>query len=392
VRPLAPKYVDKIPRTGNPLSDFIRLNLCQKENDMRARFLVALLCVLGLATTVSAQEKVAVFDLSGIGIAPETSAAASQIFRNELNATGKFVVVPKGDMDTELDKVNITDHACSAVACAADYGYAIRVDKAVIGTITMLGERVSVEVSLVSVVRREVEFSDTFSATSLDDLPMVLRRLAGAVADRRKIESETNRFAITEEETREARRKKSYITSGAGFGVGFPLGSDSYVGVKTLKNLVWVLRYEANKYIVENSIGVSWGNGGETSLEGGILVDERKVRIIPWDIGMRYVFNRESDITPFVGGGLGLHFIIAEDAGPNNYIRGDQAFALHVAAGLYGFQSYDFRLTVEAKYTALFTNAFAGSDTSQQIAFIVTISRKFEPGEHRGCLSGGCLF
>ena len=342
---------------------------------MHARFLLALLCTLGLAATVSAQEKAAVFDFSGIGVSPETVTAASQIFRNELNATGKFAVVPKSDMDTTLAEANITDYTCFAIACAAEYGYIIRVDKAIIGTLTMLGERVTAEVSLVSVVRKEVEFADTFSATSLDDLSMALRKLARAVADRRKIESEVTRFAITEEETREARRKKSYITSGAGFGVGFPLGSDSYLGLGTLKNLVWVLRYEAGQSIVENSIGLSWGSGGE-----------RKITIVPWDIGMRYIFNRESDFAPFVGGGVGLHFIAGQD------VKGDQAFALHLAAGLYAFQSYDFRLIVEAKYTALLTDAFTGSDVSQQIGLMITISRKFEPGENRGCLSGGCLF
>lgn len=353
---------------------------------MHARFLLTLLCMLGLAATVSAQEKAAVFDFSGIGVSPETATAASQIFRNELNATGKFAVVPKSDMDTTLAEANITDYTCFAIACAAEYGYIIRVDKAIIGTLTMLGERVTAEVSLVSVVRKEVEFADTFSATSLDDLSMALRKLARAVADRRKIESEVTRFAITEEETREARRKKSYITSGAGFGVGFPLGSDSYLGLGTLKNLVWVLRYEAGQSVVENSIGLSWGSGGAREITPGTVINERKITVVPWDIGMRYIFNRESDFAPFVGGGVGLHFI----AGQN--VKGDQAFALHLAAGLYAFQSYDFRLIVEAKYTALFTDAFAGSDISQQIGLMITISRKFEPGENRGCLSGGCLF
>jgi hypothetical protein len=358
---------------------------------MPARLLLVLLCVLGLAVTASAQEKAAVFDFNAIGVSSETASAATQIFRNELDATGKFSVIPKAEVDAALAEKGITDFTCYAPACASEYGFAAKADKAVIGTLTMMGERVIAAVSLVSVVRKEVEFTDTFSAASLTDLNAALRKLAKAVADRKKIESEVTRYAITEEESQEARRKASFITYGFGFGVGFPIGEDSYLGVDNLKNLVGFTRYEAGKFVVETSMGLQWGSGGKKEriqqYEGGpyTTIEDKSVFVFPIDIGLRYIVNRESDFTPFFGGGVGLHFIGAEDQSGVTYAQSDQAFALHVAGGVYAFQSYDFHVALEARYVALFTDAFANSDMSQQIGMMLTVSRKHVPSEQRGC-------
>jgi len=344
-----------------------------------------------LSGVAVAQDRAVVFDFKGIGADQSTVEAATQIFRNELNNTGKYDVMSKADADSRLSQQGVTDYSCYDVSCAANYGYMVGAENAIIGTITQLGERVTAEVSLVSVVRKEVVFNDSFSASSLSDLDSALRKLARAVADRRKIESEVNRYAITEEETAEPRRKASYITSGASFGFGFPLGN-SYMKVDNLKTVAWVMRYEASKFVIENYIGVTWGSA-EPDTSYGVIVDKKNISIVPWDIGMRYVFDRGKDFTPFVGGGLGFHFIAAEDVEGQHYIDSDQAIALHVAGGIYAFQSYDFRLTLEGKYTAVFTDAFRGSNNpSQQIGISIGISRKFEKGEHRGCMSGGCMF
>jgi hypothetical protein len=360
---------------------------------MLRRILFYSLLLGSLTGLAAAQDRVAVFEFEGIGVDYGTAEAATHIFRNELNATGKFSVIPKGDMEAALDENEITDYACHAVACAAEYGYAIGAEKTFIGTLTRLGERMTAEIRMISVVRKEIVFTDRFSVTSVDDLDMALRKLAEAAASGKKIETELDRYAITEEETMEPRRRKGYITTGASFGFGFPLG-DSYSGVDNIKTLAWVMRYEAGNYVVDNSIGISWGGGGEKdTIWPGTIVDEREVAIVPWDIGMRYIFNRGTDFTPFVGGGLGLHFIASQEYGGMEYAQSDQAFAFHIAGGVYGFQSYDFRLTIEAKYTLVFSDAFIDSgDSSHQLGISIGVSRKFEKEEKRGCMSGGCIF
>jgi hypothetical protein len=352
--------------------------------------LIIMLSVLMTGLAV-AQERVAVFDFEPIGVDHQTAQAASRIFRAELAETGKYSVLGKTEMEAKLDEAGIADYGCYNVSCAAFNALALSAEKAVIGSISRLGEKIVVEASLVSAVRKEVIFSDQFTSSTVDDLDVVMRKLAGAIAEETKIESEVGRFAITEDEAEEPRRKKAYITSGASFGFGFPIG-DSYSNVDNLKTVAWVMRYEAGNYVLENSVGITWGDA-EPDTSYGVLVSTKTITVVPWDIGLRYVFNRESDFTPFIGGGIGLHFIASQDLEGEVFVQGDQAMALHLAGGLYAFQSYDFRLTIEGKYTMVFTDAFHDSgDSSQQFGISIGITRKFEKGEKRGCMSGGCLY
>ena len=358
---------------------------------MARRLTWAVLLLAFLIGPAVAQERVAVFDFEAVGIDNQTAEAACGIFRSELASTGKYSVMGRTEMESKLEAAGITDYACYDVTCASANALALNAEKAVIGSISRLGEKIVVEASLVSAVRKEIVFSDQFSSSTVDDLDVVMKKLANAVADQKKISSEVGRYDITEEETMEPRRRKAYITSGASFGFGFPLG-DSYNKVDNLKTVAWLMRYEADKFVIENSIGVSWGSA-EPDTSYGVLVNKRTISVVPWDIGVRYIFDREKDYTPFVGGGIGLHFIASEDVGGDVYVAGDQALAVHLAGGLYAFQSYDFRLAVEGKYTIVFTDAFqASGSTSQQIGISIGISRKFEKEEKRGCMSGGCLY
>ncbi|HUV29724.1 MAG TPA: hypothetical protein VMY05_01345 [Acidobacteriota bacterium] len=351
---------------------------------------------LVLIGTGTAQERAVVFDFAGIGIDAQTIQAATHIFRNELAATGKFSVIQKGEMEAALAEEGITDFTCHEVACAADYGYKTGAENAIIGSLTKLGQKITAEVKLVSVVRKEVVFDDRFSAGSLDDLEVTLRKLAEAVAQRRQIESEATRFAVTEQEAREPMRRKAYITSGGAFGFGIPFG-DSYSNVGNLFSFAWIIRYEAGKYVVDNSFGWSFGTAEPDTTVWGIAIDKRTIQMLTWDMGLRYVFNREADFSPFVGGGVGMHFIMEENiegttypSGSDPYVKSDQAMALHLAGGVYAFQSYDFRFSLELKYSIAFTDAFKESGSnSQQIGMMMAITRKIERKEKAGCGGGG---
>lgn len=360
---------------------------------MYRKLFLSVLFLSILPGVIAAQDMTAVFEFEGIGVDPQTVESATHIFRSELNATGKFSVIARGDVEAALAEKNITDFSCHSVVCASEYGYIAGAEKSIIGSLTMLGNRITVDIQVVSVDGKKVIFTDSFKANSTYDLDVILRKLARAAASGKKIESELNRFAITEEETLDPRRKKSYITSGAALGFGIPLG-DSYSGVDRIVLVTWMMRYEAGHWVLENSLGIGWGRGGEKDTTYlGRVTDKRKFTVIPWDIGLRYVFNRQADFTPFVGGGLGLHFIGSQTYAGHMTTDRDEAFAFHLAAGMYGFQSYDFRLAIEAKYTVLFSDAFIDSgSTSHQLGLSLSVSRKLIKGEKRGCMSGGCLF
>jgi hypothetical protein len=354
------------------------------------------LCVTGIAR---AQQTVAVFEFQGIGLSQAEADAASQIFRGELDATGSFRVMSKADVETKLAARGIQSPVCHAVGCATEYGEAAGVAEATIGTLTMLGNRITGEVQIVDVATKQVTFSDRFTAANLDDLEATLRKLAGAVANRRKIESEVGRFPVTEEETGEAARKHSYVTAGMGFGTGVPLG-DSYGNINSLSQFLFISRYEADKFVVETSIGFQWGSGGDRDTitdEFGddVIVNPMDVAVLPIDIGLRYVFDRKAEFTPFVGGGIGLHFVTVTTKAPGDvdYDRSGTAFAYSAAAGFYAFQSYDFRLSLEGRYSMMFSDAFSDDKNfHHQVGFVVALTHKLERKEGRRSGCGPRLF
>jgi TolB-like protein len=363
---------------------------------MYLKNLFILLFILISTGLVVAQQSVAVFDFKAIGVDEQTTSAAMQIFRNELDATGKFSVIPIEKMEASLSAKGITDFICYDVGCGVDYGRSLGTDNVIIGTLTKLGEKIITEVRLLSVSQGKEVFNDRFSAASLEDLDTVLRRLARAVADRKKIETEVGRFAVTEEEAQEPRRKKSFITSGGSFGFGWPIG-DSYSQVSSIKTLWWNTRYETGNWVIDNSFGIQWGSGNEVEVEVSPgftqTVSQTRIAAFPWDIGMRYIFNRESDFAPFIGGGVGIHFIAGvtyEYQSVEGETDGDTAPALHVAGGIYGFQSSNFRLTLEGKYTIVFSDAFPNSgSSSQMIGISIGITRELSTKD-RG-LGCGCF-
>lgn len=352
-----------------------------------------LLFILVLTGLSVAQESVAVFDFKAVGMDEQTNKAAMQIFKNELNTTGKFSVIPTEEMEAGLSTKGITALDCYDLGCAVDDGRALGTENVIIGTFSRLGEKIITEVKLVSVSQGKVVFSDRFSTVSVEDLDAVLHRLATAVAERKKIDTDVGRFGITDEEAKQPRRKKSFITSGASFSFGFPF-SDSYAGVNSIKTIWWNTRYETGNFVIDNSVGVSWGSGDEAKVEVfGTLqtIAETKIAVIPWDIGIRYLFNREAEFAPYIGGGFGIHFIASQNYTDINYEAGsDEAPALHAAVGLYGFQSSNFRLTVEGKFSIVFTDAFPNSgNTSKQFGISIGVTRELgTDGKGFGC---GCF-
>lgn len=356
---------------------------------MLSRSILVVLGLLYATGAAAAQETAAVFEFEGVGLAQSQADAATQIFRAELGATGKFSVLPRADVEAKLAAQGIQNPVCHAVGCAIDFGQVAGVTSSIIGTLTLLGNRVTTEVQLVDVASKQVAFSDRFTAASLDDLDAALRKLAVALSTRRKIESEVDRFPVSAEETADAARKRSFITVGGAFGSGLPI-ANSFAKVNSINQLLFVTRYEANRYVVETSIGGAWGSGGnEYKTSFGQVVHDRHVQIVPIDVSLHYLFSRRGEFTPFVGGGIGMHFISSQSTGGQEYIQGGTSFAYNGAFGVYAFQSYDFRLSLEARYSMLFSDAFGGDQNfHHQIGFLLGVTRKLERTQTEN--RGGC--
>jgi hypothetical protein len=349
---------------------------------MCRRTITMLVLCLGVCSVALGQSATIVFELEAFGdFDSVTIVAATQILRDELNATGKFSVIPKAEVESKAIQSGIADVLCRDMDCAVTIGEAVGAKCGIMGTLTSWGgQSIQASIRRIDLRSKKMSFSDKFEAASLDDLNHALGRLARAVATGKHILTEKGRYNVDPGETVAGRRKAPYVTSGLAFGFGAPSG-DSYSKVDNLKSLSWVFRYEVGHFVLANSIGFCWGKGGEDSLLVGssyLSISERKARIVPWDILVHYVVNRKADFSPFVGAGAGFQFIFPQevDGSSDEYTQSDQALALHLSAGLYAFQSYNIRLVVESRYTTLMTKAFGeeSGDSSKQLGLYMGIA------------------
>jgi TolB-like protein len=346
----------------------------------KLNYSIALLCVLlsaliAVPHTALGQQKIAivVFDAQPIGVEEPTVLAASQLLRNDLAATGNFAVMDEGEVTRLLGEKPL----CYDSQCALEIGQQLGVDKAVIGSLSRLGEKIIVELRLVDVNSGQVEFSDRMASATVEDLDTVIKRLATGLATGKPSEQTVEIGAITEVETREPRRRKNFFTVGGKIGYLFPTG-DSWRGVDKLLCLDWVTRYETPTFMVESLVGWRYEIGRD---EGAYD--------IPIEFSILYIPGK-SDFSPYLGGGLGIHWVAAAREDEDVVYHGEEritnnGLALNVGGGLIGFRTYDFRIVVDLRYTMVFAK-LDGQDTHQGVSltFGVTSPRK----DSRGC----CIF
>jgi len=345
--------------------------------------LITLMAISLLLLTIGralAEETVrlAVFDLEPIGIDPATVQATGQLLRNDLAGTGRFSVVDQGEMQRILGG----DMRCYDSRCAAENGRRLGAGKALVGSLSRLGEKIIVELRLVDTATGGVEYSDRMASAAVEDLDTVIQRMAKSVASGKPVEGTAEVGLIVQEEAKEPLRRQNFFTVGGKIGYLFPTG-DSWGQADRLLCLDWVTRYETNDFFVESLVGYR----SQVNKDNGAFD-------VPIEFSIFYVPSR-SDFSPYFGGGLGIHWIAAPKWRENEDHIDDEdgrwhnnGLALNFGGGLMGFRTYDFRIVVDLRYSIVMAD-LGDQDTHQGImlTFGITSPRGGESGT-RGC----CMF
>ncbi len=325
-----------------------------------------------------AQQKtrLVVFEPQAIGVDPATVMATSQLLRNDLAATGQFLVVEEGEMQRQLGELA----RCYDSQCAAELGQLLGADKAVVGSLSRLGEKIIVELRLVDVASAQVEFSDRMASSTVEDLDTVMKRMAKGLASGKTSEKTAEVGMIVDQEIQEPRRRKNFFTVGPKVGYLFVSG-DSWGKADRLLCLNWVTWYETPSFFVESQVG--W--------RGQIDEDDGSIDV-PIDFSFFYISGK-SDFAPYLGGGIGIHWVTArrEDVGlaenQDKLITKD-GLALNIGGGLMSFRTYDFRFVVDLRYTVVFAElGEQNSHSGISLTFGITSPRR-GGGERLGC----CFF
>lgn len=351
---------------------------------MRQVFVLVTLMVLSLLLLTFGKAlseettRLIVFDLQPIGVDQATAQATVQLLRNDLAGTGRFSVVEEGQAQRVLGQMV----PCFDSRCAAEYGRQLGAEKALVGSLSRLGEKIIVELRLVDVSTAVVEYSDRMASTTVEDLDTVIQRMAKSVASGKPVEKTAEVGLIVQEEAREPLRRKNFFTVGGKIGYLFPTG-DSWGKADRLLCLDWVTRYETNSFFVESLVGYRYQ-----------LNEDNGAFDVPIEFSIFYVPSL-TDFSPYVGGGLGIHWIAAKRWDENgDHVNGEDerwtnnGLALNLGGGLMGFRTYDFRVIVDLRYTVVLAD-LGGQDTHQGISltFGITSPRGGDKGS-RGC----CMF
>jgi hypothetical protein len=331
---------------------------------------------LSIGNTLRAETlRLVVFDLQPIGMDEATAMATVQLLRNDLAGTGKYTLVEEGEMQRTLGQMT----PCYDSQCAAENGRQLGAAKAVVGSLSRLGEKIIVELRLVDVATAHVEYSDRMTSSTVEDLDTVIQRMANAVASGKPVEKTTEVGLIVQEEAKEPLRRQNFFTVGGKIGYLFPTG-DSWGQADRLLCLDWVTRYETNDFFVESLIGYRYQ-----------LNEDNGAFDVPIEFSIFYVPSR-SDFSPYVGGGLGIHWIGARrwdeengDMNGEDERWTNNGLALNLGGGLMGFRTYDFRFIVDLRYSVVLADL--GDQSTHQgisLTFGITSPRGGDKGS-RGC-------
>jgi len=281
------------------------------------------------SSIVIAGNSILVYTFKASGVEPSTIEAIQDLFISELTGIGYEAISPAVENDN-----------CFESKCAAQGALENKTDEALYGTINKLGDKLILSIFLVN-SSGELIHSDKMNSQNVEDLDVVIERLVQGIYQGKSSKEVIDKTSIASSETEEPRRRKNFYTIGAKIGYRFPLGN-SY-GKEQMWQYEGLGIYEMEKMFVE---GRFYGCSGGDAFAFGLT------------IGAYYIFSPK-DFSPYVGGSAGIEWVnempyYSEDADSIMGGASGDGPAINIGGGLMLFQTYDFRVILDLKYTMVF--------------------------------------
>jgi hypothetical protein len=251
----------------------------------------------------------------------------TSLLRDRLGDKGAFTVV---NPMPGTNAITVDEAVRGAVA--------VNAPKAIIGSVTRLSMKLIVSYKLIDVPTGRVEFSDHANLTPTEDLDLAADRIAQALREQKPFSKTGEQGKLTEAEIRKTTALSSiFVTTGYTYPLDhrFP-----YSPGNMLFTLNAAVTYETQNVLAAAQMGLRRGKSEYNEIYFDLLVHK--------------MFS-EFDVSPFVGGGIGVHrYKMQGIAGEVN----DDGLALVASGGVILFRSQYFRLLAGLKGTAVFTEDF----------------------------------
>ncbi len=302
---------------------------------MRFLWAILILFVLtGLPHILVAQqpsptETIAILPFTATGVNDATLASAQNILRMEITRLTDARLIPEKQV---LD--SLPEEGCSEIPCAIDLGKRLSASKVILCNMSALGEKIIVHYFLVDVPAQKAILKEQLTATFVEDLDRVMKRIATSLVQEKSPEKTAEVGNIVTEETIRPLRRSSRGLFGITFGYLYP--ENGYDRIDRSFTLEIRIANELPDY------------------EIGMLFSGRKGFAV--NIYGSRLFSRK-DFAPYLGAGFGFHWVSHRTYYFNGYDyeinpedKKKDGFEVNLNGGVKLFRTYNFQIIANLAY------------------------------------------
>jgi len=299
---------------------------------VRSKVIVLLVLVAALAT---AQTKILLYDFEPRGVDVSVIRTTTQLLRDALNGTYKYVVV---------DPAAGTE--CFNVVAAAESARKYGATEALIGNIMTIGGRQLLTYQLVDANATTVALQGKVDLPSMEEFPVMADRIAQAIVNRQTYNgtAEPEKMTSSEVEPKFKHPRKPYAGLFLTAGYNYQFADRRY---DTLwKAMPDTAQFTLSRNLVNINLAVSFETQQMLALmQMGIMRGIHDESDINFDLLGNYVVGN-GDFAPFVGGGIGINrYSFNSIYGEREHNDG---LSLSAGGGLLALRTYYFRMMVAA--------------------------------------------
>lgn len=294
----------------------------------------AIILIFVIPSFLFGQEKIAVLPFRSVGIDSTSAETAYLLLLQEVEKSGKYQMVPESQIRQALNS-----STCSEISCALDIGKKLNAAKVVFSSLNRLGEKLILQYSLVDVQSGQILLSDNMTASYIEDLDQVVKRVALSIANHLPVKKTAEVGLITEQESLKPNTRGTKSSWGFTFGQLYPQrGYDDeerifVVEVRTM--------YEMEHFAVTGLFAIRKG--------------------FAFGVSGLYLFSRK-DFSPYLGLGTGFHIVSHDNIYEYTYPYEERAekqksgIMANIQGGLLAFRTYHFHVLLNLEYSFTFND------------------------------------
>jgi hypothetical protein len=325
------------------------------------RTALALLAAHGAAHAAANDGRLVVTGINVNSLAESDRASAKTLFLQTLGEVRQGVLIDNTDSD------------CQAVACANQLMAANNAQKAIWLSVIKLGQTHTLSASLVKTGDSSASVRRA-TVPSVDELPNTADQLVRSLLSGKSVAEGGTIDNVTVAESEDAPlRRQSLSMKGFVIGPMYPIGSsykrvttNTYSKYHSYTNTTSSYYADTTEIKIDHprqalNMGITWWYEFRQNLAMDV---EAKIAFpSAMDFQMDVVkFFSKGDISPFVGGGMGMEYVFPDDPDPDNKMNvGPQ---LNAQAGIMLFRTYNVRAMFRGGYQYTFN-----SDGDQAVYF-----------------------